>query len=760
MSVPDPRIADEDLPSETPSILEDQQCEDRQNPHCDSQSSKTLTLDDRDPQQQAERGVSSVQVAQEPEHPEDSFMEEQADPQIVDDPDDSLAPSPRNTDASVGVSAATTRRGTKRKKFGQKRTAQEKRYREKFEVLVKTLKPIPFIPAKVLDFTSHEALLRRIGLWDFVHIEFDRSIRGDLIAQLIAGYTPGARYSYVNNVKIMVNRADLGRALKLPPKKPSVSEDVMETPDLAESVAFIQEVVSNWMLLHEDTFIMPSDILSYTNLIKEGNFERVDWAGLIWSMMDKELRATQLINCYYASHLQQLIKFQHEELLREEPNVEVKDEEEEEEVQEDEGGSGDVKMGGVDEGQTHELAEHNIELSLGQDNIDKVEVEKAQVGGEHAMDFEESKEGEPGQWDLDRKNDAFLRHCSVDHLKNLDCGQKKDEEGEKGQEGEDEEEQEEEEEEAEEDEHEGGFHLLPKGIPLEGMSSGSLTQAMEAAQMPFSSGVELRDNSVGDFLSSREDAQMISGASLFGNGHKRDLDLDNHNSHHSLNGSNKRMRSDNTWDSKPVDFDTCMEHIQNWMGKARMVYATKEQACEESNMTQQIFLDELHKRDSMIDHLNKARMEDIQKRQMEVYRLEKELYMMTNLLDGYRKALKETHKAFSEYRARFPQVDEPLYKDVPGSGGLVLSVMDYEKEHLKQEEEEKVKRLAVERKLRDIEEGWIGKMEDYQHRIESLNNRLLAVEDKLKLLNEVKAKHKVLEPPESASDPPERDPSE
>ncbi|XP_028807814.1 uncharacterized protein LOC114762488 isoform X2 [Neltuma alba] len=1019
MSSPNPQIADDALPSQNPSLVGHQQCEDQQNMHFDSQSSKTLIVDDQDPENLTQQDASNPEeVAQESENPRDSLVEVQTDTQNGDDVDATSVLSPRHADTSVSVSETSARRGPKRKRMGHKRTAQEKKSREKFQVLVETLKPIPFVPVKTLDFTSHETLLRRLGLWDFVHIEFDRNIRSDLVAQLIAGYTPPSRSSYVNGMRIMVNRADLGRALRLPVKKPVVTDDVLETLDLAESISFIEEVVSNWMLLHEDAYIMPTEVLTFTKMIKEGHLEKVDWAGLIWQMVEKELKNPQLVNCYYASHLQQLIKVQREEFLREEPKVVigVKDEEEEEEEDDDGGGdlkmsgvedgsgdlklggaedgggdpksggvedgggyaklggvedgggdlksggvndgggdlklgraedgdgdskmggaedggghtkmggaedgsddlkmggaedgrgdlkmgraedgcgdlkmdraedggsdlkmggaedgsgdskmggaedgsgdskmggaddgmgdskmcgaddgsgdskmggagdgsgdskmgragdgsgdskmggaddgSGDLKMGGADDGsgdlkmggvddsdfrmggvncgqRAQELEEHNIELSLGQDNVEKVEVEKEQDVGEHimnveefkekeprqwlldrkdnsiVMDIEELKEEEPGQWLLDRKNNVgepFLRQCSFSDVK---------EEGEGPDGGEDEgEEEEEEEEEVEEDEHEGGYHLPSKCISLEGMSSGSLMHAMEAGQMPFNSGIELRDNSIGDFLTSREDGQMLSGTSLFNNGHKRDIGQDNNNSHHSLNGTNKRLRSDSPWNAKPVDFEMCMEQIEHWMGKARMMYGAKEQSCEDLNMNQQLLLNELQKRNSMIDNLHKANMDESQKRQMEVYRLEKELYMMSNLLDGYRKALKETQKAFAEYRARCPQADEPLYKDVPGSGGLVLSVMELEKERLKQEEEQRMKRLMIEKKLKDFEGGWITKLEDHLNGIELLGNRLLVIEDQVKDLN---AKCKVSDPPEcppSEEDPPECPPSE
>uniref|UniRef100_A0A368UJ51 Uncharacterized protein n=1 Tax=Glycine max TaxID=3847 RepID=A0A368UJ51_SOYBN len=636
---------------------------------------------------------------------------------VVDDDDD-----PEPGAATGGGGGTTTRRTTKRKKKGPKRTALERKSREKLQVIVETLKPIPFTPAKTLDFEKHQSLLQRLGLWDFVHVEFDSALRGDLIAQLIASYVPNYRCGYVNGVRINVNRADLGRALKLPVKKSGGGgAATVDSIDSAESIAFVEEVVYSWMLLHDDeAYIMPNDVLGWLSLIQDGNFEKVDWAGIIWFMVEKELKAPQLVSCYYASHLQHLIKTQHEELFNE--GVEAVEEVVEEE--------NDVK----EEGE---------------------EVEE-----------EEEEEG--------LKEVPFLRPCHGGDVKGVEFEQLREDEGEDMQEHEEVEEVEEEEEEEEdgdEDEHEGGFHLSPKCIPMEGMSSGNggLIQVMDAGQMPFGSGIDLRDNPVGDFLSSRDEPQMISGSSLFGNGHKRDnLGLDNH---HSLNGSNKRLRGDSPWNSKPMDFEACIEQMEHWMGKARMMYATKDQACEESTMNQQLLINELQKRDNMIEHLHKAKLEETQKRQIEVYRFEKELYMMQSLVDGYRKALKETRKAFADYRASCPQGDdEPLYKDLPGSGGLVLTAVEVEREQLKKEAEERAKMrdfmIDFEKKTTDFESTWFGKFEAHMSTVESLSQRLLVLEDQVKHLNEVSATRKVSDPIESdpvefkVSDPIESDPIE
>ncbi|XP_021887170.1 uncharacterized protein LOC110806575 [Carica papaya] len=699
---------------------------------------------------------------------------------------------------------------SKRKKGNQKRrAAQEKRSLEKLKVLVEILRPIPFLPVKTLDFASHEKLLKRIGLWDFINLDFDRSIRGDLLAQLIATFNPGTRASYVNGVRIGVNRADLARALKLPVKKDrvSVSDNFQELEESEESIAFLEEFVSIWVLLHEDTWIMPKEVLNWTKVIKEGHFEKVDWAGLFWFMIEKELMAApKLGNCYYASHLQCLIKSQREEMLREGPTVEddVKEVEEEDrevkeleeedgssrdvkEVEEDNGGSQDMKEVEEEDGSSQdvkmvgeaddfcrgkELEEHTIELSLGQENVAKAdaekeraaiqdieenkEAEKERLVIQDVMDIEENKEDQ-GRWLLDGKSNArehFLQSCNLGDVGGMECDdeRKQEEEAEAGEaEEEGNEDVEEEEDEEEEEEQEGGFHLSPNDNALEAVASENLIAAMEAAQIPFSSGVQIRDNLSGEFLASRADGHTVpGGSSLFGNGDKREIDHGNDNLRHSINASNKRLRIDGPWDDKSSDFDACMEQIQHLVGKARILYAAKEQACGNSSVNEQILLTELQQRDNMIDHLHKAKLEEQQKRHVEVYRLEHELHMMTNLLEGYRRALKETQKAFAEYRARNQQRDEPLYRDLEGSGGLVLSITEIEKQRLKQEEEERMKQMLIEKNIKDFEVGWITKFEALNDNVHMLQDKYLNVESNMKLLKKFFANRKISGMPEFA----------
>ncbi|KAK7406485.1 hypothetical protein VNO78_08112 [Psophocarpus tetragonolobus] len=110
-------------------------------------------------------------------------------------------------------------------------------------------------------------------------------------------------------------------------------------------------LVPNLSPFHANRFMaaLVPDLLKWLNFIKKENFEKVDWVMLIWVMMEQELKAPQLDSCYYVSHLHQLIKVQHEELLEEVVEVveeenkgkdKVEEEEEDEGMEEEVDGSG------------------------------------------------------------------------------------------------------------------------------------------------------------------------------------------------------------------------------------------------------------------------------------------------------------------------------------------------------------------------------------------------------------------------------------
>ncbi|WZZ05305.1 hypothetical protein YC2023_091226 [Brassica napus] len=728
----------------------------------------------------------------------------QRDLEAVDQqPDPSIEESKNEddeTDAAQAVTSSNYRRGggpKKKKGFLKKRKQQEKS-REKLEVLLKTLKPIPFVPAKALDFSRHEKLLKTLGIWEFLHLEFDQNIRQDLVANLVAYYSPESRCSYVNGSRVNVTRADLARALKLPKKKDIVvAEEEREVLERDESAKFVDEILETWVLLHtDDMWIMPVEVVEWGRDVKEKKLEKLDWAALLWFMVEKELKAgPELGDCFFASHLQLLIRSQKEDLLREESNddeeddvkevevlvkspkedcLEVKEEDddvkevdvvvkspkedclevkEEEDVRGADSGRDNCATDATElkEEETY-VEEHMIELNLGQETVSEMVAEEEQQGPveEQPMDVEEDKKEEVEKWSWNDDTHAgstshFLRHCDLsiategDEENNIEGPMEM---------GEDEQIEDLEEEETEEDKerNEGGFPFFPNGDSLHG--DGMLG---DVSPLRFASGLQMHGNSTGGhFLASRVDMHMAMGSGSNTN-NKRQIDHENDMSYHNPDG--KRMRTEEpSWDEKPQPVEVCVDQIVLWAEKARMSCAQKDRERAQSAMNQEYLMSELQRKDEMIHDLERSKYEEQQRKDLMIYRLESELRMMTSVLEGYRKALKETKKASAEHRKRCPlRDDKPVYKDVKGSGGLVLSVAEIEKLRLKREGEDKMTRARIERQIEEFGSEWFKVFQEQMDAVESLNERLIVVENEVKICREALSESKNDEPFEAVT---------
>ncbi|XP_047334147.1 glutamic acid-rich protein [Impatiens glandulifera] len=742
-----------------------------------------------------EKYVSSEEEEEEVWVIEKSGMSSLSDPHDVD---------PQNrTSPSVYSRRVNTRRkggvGGKKKK---QQEALERKIQAKSQELLGNLKIIPFIPNKILDFSKQENLIKRLGLWDFAHIHFDQDVRSDLVAQLIVSYDSKSRCGYVNGKRINASRADLARALKLPVKKEkgattaSSSEPVDLDSELPgdETVTFFDDFISNWILLHDDTWIMPIEVLNWTRVIKEGNLEKFDWAGMIWFMVEKELsEGVKLEQCYYASHLQHLIKSQKEDIFfseveGDEEEVEAKEEEEEEVKEEGEEVKEEVKEEEIDEvnkdNQEQEPAnvlwmeDPNVELTLGHDNVEREEIKNDEM--------EEDEKLEQGSWLLDSKNardEHFLQKCDTEVDSAMDCyvemkeetKEESEEEEETKEESEEEEEtkedseeeeqyeevkedfeEEEEEEEGietavddDEDDYDDGRFSLPSKDDDNLESHENLLQDLDTTQLPFSSALgQFDDHSNMEILahpsSSRMHPLSMGPTSVFVNNRKREI---SHELDIANDGSNKRLRNDDNshWaghhQQTSGDFGMCLDQLQHWIGKARIMYSEKEHASEQSNMNEQYLMNELQNREQIIEHLQRTKSEELQKKENEIYRLEREMCLMGNLLEGYRKALKETHKSFTLYRKRNQLPEEQIYRDA-GPGGLVLSTMEMEKIRLREEEENRVKRAMIEHQFNEITQVAISELGLHFNQLQTLDNLLVGIENEVKLLKDFSAKNK------------------
>ena len=291
----------------------------------------------------------------------------------------------------------------------------------------------------------------------------------------------------------------------------------------------------------------------------------------------------------------------------------------------------------------------------------------------------------------------------------------------------------------EDEELEDGMeHDIPQnyGSPGGAGLPGDLLQAFETTQLASNlQGQQIHENSSMElFAPNAETHLMMGGPSMYGNGQKRPIDYEQNTSHPN---ESKRIRTEGGWDPKNSEFGFCMGQAEQFMEKAKIMYAEKEQAYHELNMHQQYLLREVQQRDDYIESLERNSNESLQKKDAEIYRLERELGLLTELVNGYREALKENRRAFLEYRQRCQLPEEPIYKDA-GPGGLVLSVTEIEKQRQQQENEDRLTRLMIEQKFTEAFEGYCNQFEVLLYKVQLIDlERLTPIENEVKLLKEL-----------------------
>ncbi|XP_031473837.1 uncharacterized protein LOC116246219 [Nymphaea colorata] len=636
------------------------------------------------------------------------------DPLQIEDPDEkepAATTSPSRADA-VDLSddivtpavhlpeAGGKRPGTNRKKKTARKLAAEQK---KMEALRQCLRPVPFSPGKPFShFAKHERLFRRLGLWGFATLEFDRDLRLDFLASLVACYDPNSRSSTVADVRIKVSRADLARALRLPLKKDRNPTEAIEPEASADAgvpddLSAVKDFIMNCIFVNaEDALVIPDEITGAIRFLDAGEPEKIDWAGLIWSMAEKELsRGPALSHCYYASHFQILIRSQRPELFEREeepvshapapdpvpatvPTVteattveEVEDEVAKvDDADENEGGEGEAKTGSQESELNEVLNEENEMV--------------AEAGDE-------------------QREQGSVRPCSSNEA--------------------------------------GGTSMAPEKLEedfrnFEQLSLPENMLSMEGnvglAVMPVPQNIDM-EPSEPDVISMGLDKNFLhlnSSVSEFGNGCKRELE----DAHILQNESQKKMRHDPQWDN---DFNVCMEQIGMWINRAREIHMEKHESFVNAHLNMQEFTAELRNRDQIISSLQAAQY----KMSTELTRLRFELYATANLAQGYKQLLESTRKAFDEYRKRCPQMDEPLFKDVPAGGGLVLTSDELTKRLLEREEEDRASFMQwVVEKIDSFGDEWNAKFSILQRDVYRMDDRLAILESEFQLLKSRSAK--------------------
>ncbi|RCV21872.1 hypothetical protein SETIT_4G173300v2 [Setaria italica] len=292
-----------------------------------------------------------------------------------------------------------------------------------------------------------------------------------------------------------------------------------------------------------------------------------------------------------------------------------------------------------------------------------------------------------------------------------------------------------------------GFDDFSGRGSLERMTSSNLLQAMNSIPSSYNITENVHGLS-GEFLSMGADAHkngvdLEPGSSyLFGNNGKRQIgDIDGYNGNLQAQeqfpqcNQQKRMRHSNSSSISPgsgffnANFSV---PIQNLMVEASRLYEQKEQELQNLQFEKQHWSDMLQQKDAIIQTLNSTRFEQQNKYQAELRRFEHDLNVMAQLVTGYKKALKQTQASFEEYRKKFP-CNKPLYGDVTGGGGLVLSVSELERMRF---EEERQKLAAANAMIEKFQNEWFLKLDEWTLSVNSLWSRMEGLYKEIDLLKE------------------------
>lgn len=544
---------------------------------------------------------------------------------------------------------------------------------KKIQSLYQNFNPKQILSSKKQSFLAHEDVFRSLNLWEFLNLDFESEVRSDLIVELICTYDELECYGFVRGFKIGVGKFDIAHALKVPVEKNETHESIYRKD---ENKDVILRFLSGFVLLDDeeeddDMCILPEEAIQAIKLVKNGAANEVDWCGLIWGLVVKDI-----IDAYTsgysksASYLHCLIKAQCPNLLLDdvyvpklEPHLDVSDSMD---TVESSSSEEDEEEFGNDEDESED--DLGTELSLGNNgNVDLMN------------DINWNGEGSNEEFEFD------LRRCNSNNETNMEfenfCEEKND----------------------------YSNDVLHSYTPQ----------------------MNLVDQNLGPSSSNFYDGNIVKS--------KRHLDADDTADHcHQNNNRQKRVRINTGWGEEEVEiprseFDSYNEQLQSTIRKAEMLYVEKEQACIRAHFQLQCLNELLMQKDEVIKDLQKTHEEEQQSWEFTVDRYKHELNVLANLAFSYKSALKETQKKFDEYKKTCPGVDEFLYHDVAGPGGLVLTLKEIEK--MKFEKEEEMKLIAEEMVLA-FESEWLVKFDEYNELVLLNGMKLAELEESVKCFKE------------------------
>lgn len=508
--------------------------------------------------------------------------------------------------------------------------------------------------------------------------------------------------------------------------------------------------MSDRMVFLDDAAILPAEVVAAGNLVREGRPDKVDWAGLMWALVEREMSTVlESGSCYYGAHLLCLMKLQKPRLF--------------DEVQQEVEQEGDVEMseaatvtveedGEADGEETRDVGsescgpELSLEIGRGGRENGRNEEEKQPLSNEkdavplfEELSKDEQSEGGQVAGTVEQCNMA-ASPCEDLNKIEPDIGQCEDlreEQPEEGDKREGDEISKEGEENKGKEVDDGFADELPvaKFPTLERLTSSDFMQVMGNSNTSLF-GLEQQSN--GEFLGMGSDLpnksigmDMGPGCSfVFRNEHKRGIDdiADHVNGFHPSH-QQKRSKSPQAWEQTPSvrGIDGIVEQIQHVMGKFRLDIIEKEKTYMNLQAQIQCFSQEGQQKDEIIRGLEKTRMEEMRKRESQASRYNHDLKTLSNMVFGFKKALKETKIAFDEYRKRFPMGNEPVPSDTAGIGGDT-GALGLRKQS--SAEEEKLHQIAGEM-IDEFYKSWSDKLNEHATRVSMSATKLVKLKEEV-----------------------------
>ncbi|KAI4972098.1 hypothetical protein ZWY2020_003023 [Hordeum vulgare] len=160
---------------------------------------------------------------------------------------------------------------------------------------------------------GNEVALSYLGVLDFARFGLgSEPPRPDLVAQFIAYYDPTNHRSFIWDTRVSFNRTDLATVFNLPRKSapPPARPRGLKTNTLVSAALDFMRVCIHPLFADCK---LPQEVAAAEQAVKAGSPHKVNWAGLIWGLIEKEINDLPKKDhgvCKCGAYLQRLISHQ------------------------------------------------------------------------------------------------------------------------------------------------------------------------------------------------------------------------------------------------------------------------------------------------------------------------------------------------------------------------------------------------------------------------------------------------------------------